>query len=265
MGATWLATVGANLYWYDKGTRKIRTIPAAGGTAADVYTNTAPGNAAAPSEIAGFLVAPDASSIYISQGTTVLQQAPLVGGTPKIVDQSRRKTALRPRSASSTATSNIVFPATYNGDVDAPKLGGATPAVCGLDDPANPGNAIMTTCPRLARSQGELFPDFVAVIAGRAYWADGSNVKSEMIGSVGTTFDAVSTTINGTITAAFATPDVIYFAEDGFVEKAPAAVNTSSAPPILIARGQKSPSSIFVDATRAYWATGDCAIMSQLR
>ena len=188
----------------------------------------------------------------------MLQQAPLLTGTAKVVVYEAKDGL--PAALALNGTSNIVFPATYNGDVDAPRLGGTAAAICGMDDPANPGNAIMTTCPRLGRSQGELFPNFMAVVAGRAYWVDGSNVKSEMIANVGTTFDAVSTTINGSITAAFATADSIYFGEDGFVEKAPTTVNTTNAPPILIARAQKAPSSIFVDATKVYWATGDCAI-----
>jgi hypothetical protein len=37
---------------------------------------------------------------------------------------------------------------------------------------------------------------------------------------------------------------------------------TESAPITIMARGQKGPTSIAVDDTNVYWATGDCAIMS---
>jgi hypothetical protein len=266
MGATMLAINGTNLFWYSPGAKKIRMIPAAGGTAADVYTNTMPmGDAATPPSINGFLVSPDGMSIYISIGTQVLK-APVAGGTPIVVANEVKNGV--PAALALDGTSNIAYPATINGDVDAPVLGGTSPAVCGLEDAM--GNDIMTTCPRLGRSQGELLPTFIAVVAGHAYWVDGTNLKGEMIpaaGAMGTTFDTIAMAQTSTITAAVSNgTDTIYFADAdptaatmGFIEKTALAPNST---PILVARAQNSPVSIALDSSKVYWATADCAIMS---
>jgi hypothetical protein len=260
MAPTWLASQGANLYWYNKTTKTIRKAAAAGGAAADVYHNTATMgvDGGAIPDIGGFLVTPDGASMYVALGTDVLKisTATAGGGTPTTVVKEVHGGI--PGAMALNGTTNLVFPTDLNGDVDAALLA-APPAICGMED-AN-GDVIMTTCPRLARSQGELFKGWVAVIAGRAYWADGPNLKSEMIGTTAGVFDAVSTA-GTSITALAASADTIYFSEDGVVEKAPAAVNTTQAPPILIARGQMAPTSMALDATKVYWATKDCAISS---
>jgi hypothetical protein len=268
LGATMIQQVGTNLYWYATSSKKIRKVAATGGAVTDVYTATLPGGGAPP-DVAGFLVTSDGMSVYLSLGNQVLKASTAGTGTPAVV-ANEVKGGL-PAALALNGTMNIVYPTTVNGDVDAPKLGGATPAECGMEDPANPGNAIMTTCPRLARSQGELFPNFVAVIAGKAYWIDGSNIKSETIAAVGTAFDIVSM-VDNTITAAAATTDSIYFAfadpampADGGIAKAAAAVNTMNTPATLLARAQKAPGSVAVGATKVYWSTSDCAIMSQNR
>jgi hypothetical protein len=263
MGATWLAVAGTDLYWYDKTTKTVRKAPQAGGAAADVYkATTMTVDTTKVDDIGGFLV--DGTSVYVSVGLNVVK-VPAAGGAAVTVAQEMHGGI--PQALALNGTKNIVYPTALNGDVDAPILG-TTPASCGVEDPANPGNAIMTTCPRLARSQGELFPTFVAVINGTAYWVDGQNVKSEKIGTVGTNFDSVAMSDNG-ITAATASADSIYFASvdsatptAGVILKSPAAVNTNNAPPTFLARNQNAPQSMAVDATKVYWATGDCSIQS---
>ena len=258
MGPVWLASVGTNLYWYDTGTKTIRKAPAAGGAATTLYTNTMPAaGASAPPSIAGFLVTPDGAKLYVSIGFQVISlPATNAAATPTLVAQEDHG---YPAFLALKGTTNLVYPATSTGDVDAPTLA-TPPASCGLEDSA--GNDIMTTCPRLAQGQGGLFPSFVAVIAGKAYWVDSEGVKSEAIGAVGVPYEAVSSAAD-TITAVTATADTICFADQtGFIEKAPAAPNTPDAPPILLARGQMAPVAIAVDATKVYWATKDCVIAS---
>jgi hypothetical protein len=257
MGATWLAINGTNLYWYNKGTKTVRKMPQAGGTPADVYKS-------ATDDLGGFVVTADGMSVYISAGMAVIKVSATVagGGTPVTIANEVHGGI--PEFLALNGTSNVVFPTGLNGDVDAPLIA-ATASTCGMEDPANPGNAIMTTCARLARSQGELFPFFVAVIGGHAYWVDGPNVKGEMIGAMGTTFDSIAQADNG-ITAAVASTDTIYFAstdqqdaKNAVILKTPLAPNST---PIKLARAQNAPNSMALDATKVYWATADCGIFS---
>jgi hypothetical protein len=259
MGPTWLASNGANLFWYDKASRTIRSVPAAGGAANDVYKNTTtgPDGGVAP-EIGGFLVSPDATTIYISLGRQVLS-APLTAGVAGTTTVVANEDFGEPAALALDGTAHIVFPANDTAYVDAPILGGATPAECGKEDAE--GNIIMTTCPRLGRTEG--LYQYVAVIDGRAFWVDGWMVKSEMIAARGSTFEPVTTSYDqGSITAITNTADTVYLAEDGFIEKAPATVNANNTPPTLLARGQPSPQSIVVDAAKVYWATSSCSIAS---
>jgi hypothetical protein len=265
-GATWLRLQGPDLYWYNRGTNTLRKLAGATGSRTDVFTPTTMTtvNSTSVDTVGGFLVTPDGLSVYVSVGVNVVEISATTvgGGTPIVVAQEKHGGL--PSALALNGTANIVFPTAFNGDVDAAVLGVA-PASCGAGDAM--GNVIMDTCPRLARGQGELFQRFMAVIGGKAYWIDGVNVKAETIpaaGGMGGTFESISMAENY-ITAATATTDTIYFAEDGIIEKTPAASNPKSDPPILLARGQMAPTSIAVDATKVYWSTSDCAISSQTR
>jgi len=262
MGASMLQANGTNLFWYNTGTKKIRMVAAAGGTPSDVYA-AMPFDGGMP-DVTGFLVSPDGMTLYFSLGNNVYKKAVTGTAAPTIVAEEVKEGI--PAALALNGTTNIVYPATFNGDVDAPLLS-ANPAICGMDDPNDPGNAVMTTCPRLGRSQGELFPNFIAVVAGHAYWVDGPNLKGELIGTKGTSFDSISMAQTSKITAAVSNgTDAIYFADadpndanNGYIEKSALMPNST---PTLLARGQKSPLSIAVDATKVYWADSACAIFS---
>jgi hypothetical protein len=256
MGPTWLQSFGANLYWYNKGSKTIRMIPAAGGTAMTIYT--AP--TTTTTGVGGFLVTADA--IYVSVDTTVVK-LPAAGGGAGTVIVSEDHGGI-PGALALNGTTNIVYPTTLNGDVDAAKLMPAvTPASCGKEDAMM--NVIMTDCPRLARSQGELFTTWVASIGGKAFWIDGQNLKMETINGSDQTFDTVTMTMGGSITAAVASTDTIYFASGGdenLIEKTPLVKDSIATP---IARGQKAAQSMALDASKVYWATSDCSIGSTAR
>jgi hypothetical protein len=256
MGATWIALQGSDLYWYNKGTKTVRKLAGAMGTAVDVYKSTM-------ADVGGFLS--DGTNVYISVGTNVIKvSATMVGGGTPVTVAQEMKNGI-PGALALNGTTHIVYPTGLNGDVDAAMLG-TMPASCGVEDAM--GNVIMTTCPRLARSQGELDDNFIAVIGGKAYWLDGVNVKSEMIpaaGAMGGTFDTVAMA-DATISAAVASTDTIYFTSvdpqapmDSVILKTPLAPNSTA---IKLVRGQNSPQAIAIDASKVYWANADCSIGS---
>jgi hypothetical protein len=268
MGATMLQANGTDLYWYAKGSKTIRSVATSGGAVTDVYTVSLP-DSGAPPDVAGFLVSPDGVNIYVSLGSQVLE-APVAGGATSVVANVVHGGL--PAALALDGTTSIVFPATFNGEIDVALLS-AMPATCDLADAS--GNDIMTTCARLARAHGDLLPSFIAVLGGHAYWINGLNIYGELIdGPMGTYFESIASAQTTKITAAAATADTIYFADadpqdpagstppGGFIEKTALAPSSTA---ILLARGQTLPLAIAVDATKVYWATSDCAIMSVSR
>ena len=265
MGATSLALQGSDLYWYNPGANTIRKLASASGTPTNVFTpttTTADLWTMKVDTVGGFLATSDGMSVYVSVGTNVIEVSATTagGGTPVIVAED--KSGGIPEALALNGTSNIVYPTGLDGRLYAAVLG-ATPASCGALDAMD--NVIMDTCTQLVPySQGGLFPHFMAVISGTAYWIDFTQVKAQLIppagGMVGP-LDIVASA-NDVITTAVATTDTIYFAQDGIVEKTPAAPNPNNNPPIQLARGQMAPTSIGLDGTKVYWATAACAIMS---
>jgi hypothetical protein len=261
---TWLASNGTNLFWYDKTTKTIRKAPAAGGVASDVYVNTMTGGTAGPApSVGGFVVTPDGATIYISLGNNVYSlPVATPAATPTLIATEDHG---QPGALAINGTKNIVYPVASTVDVDAPLLAAnPLPAKCGVEDAE--GNVIMTTCPRLGRSQGELLMTFSAVINGRAFWISQTDVRSEIIGVQGTGYEAVASADNG-ITAATITTDTVYFGsfdpqteKSGMIQKAPAAPNTTNTAPTSMARGLAQPTSMVVDATKIYWTASDCTI-----
>jgi hypothetical protein len=256
MGATMIQQVGTNLYWYAYGAKEIRKMATSGGPVTDVYTVTLT-DGGAPPDVAGFLVTPDGLNLYISLAHQVLE-APVAGGASTVVASEVEG---YPGALALDGATYIVYPVPLNGVVDAALLG-TMPALCSA------GFAmISTTCTRLGPAY-DVFPNFVAVIAGRAYWIENDWVNSELIGPTRTQFDVIATA-QAAITAAAMTTEAIYFADadpsdpmHGFIEKTALAPSST---PTLLARGQGSPIAIAVDATKVYWATSDCAIWSQPR
>jgi hypothetical protein len=258
MGATWIATQGTNVLWYNATTKTIR-MSAAGAAPTTVYTNT---STVATDIVGGFVS--DGTNVYISLGTKVIKV--LAAGTTTTPTVVATEVDGIPKALALNGTSNLVYPTFLNGDVDAPKLMPATlPASCGVVDPNNTSNAIMTDCARLARSQGQLFDTSIFVVNGTAFWIDGANVTSEAIGAVGGTNNAISTA-SDQVTAFGVSTDTIYFASGmtatgGVIEKAKFTAKPSDLP-VLVARSQNAPTSLALDATKVYWANGDCSIWS---
>jgi hypothetical protein len=257
MGATMLQANGANLFWYSTGSKKIRSISAAGGTPATVYTNSAMAvDGGMPPDVAGFVVTPDGVNIYISLGNQVLE-APLAGVSSTVVVNNVDSA---PGALALNGTTSIVFPACCGVAVIESALLSAMPATCGPVPMVD-----MTTCTRVAIAH-DVLPGFVAVIAGNAYWISEFKVLGAVIGAMSGSFSDIADAQTSQIAAAAATADAIYFADadptdptHGYIEKTSLAPSSTATP---LARGQSSPIAIAVDATKVYWATSDCAIWS---
>jgi hypothetical protein len=116
---------------------------------------------------------------------------------------------------------------------------------------------------RVAVSQGSLLYDRIISTAGKVYWANGEWLRSAIVGAGLNTTDVAFTSSYFPITSFAVAASQVYFASsDGTVEKAPLVAADPRAPNFRVASDQKGPTSIVLDATKVYWATSDCAIMS---
>jgi hypothetical protein len=250
MAPTWLTLSGTTLFWYNKTNKTIR-MSAAGAAPANVYVS------ADPKGVTGFGFSADGATVYFSEGTNI-NSIPAAGGVAPTIVGMEQHGGLPGAIAVSGTT--LAYPTNLNSDVDVIKVVAGTPALCGMEDPADSNKLIQVNCTRIARSQGEIFLNSIFAIGGKAYWIDGSNIKSESLTpAADATFDSISMTSASAITAAAATATTIYVAEDGFIDKTPLVKDSVL---IQIARGQKAPTSIAVDGTKVYWATSDCTIGS---
>jgi hypothetical protein len=163
----------------------------------------------------------------------------------------------------------IVYGTDLNGDVDVITVVPGTVAKCGKEDPANPGQYLMTNCVRIARSQGSLVKEVILAFGDWAYWIDSPSVKSgelappgtpanDQIGSTMTTLKSMAT--NPAHTNIYFTDGDSNDATAGTIWKT--GINKSQVDSqVPLARNQAGAGSISVNATKVFWAT-DCAINS---
>ena len=117
-------------------------------------------------------------------------------------------------------------------------------------------------CIRVARSQGSLNLGNFYIVNKIAYWANQAQIFSaSATDPAGTNSTVVSASPDSSKLLAFSISNsTAVFADDiGLVYKSPIAVNSKA---VQLARKQMSVTSIVADANNAYWANGDCAIMS---
>jgi hypothetical protein len=279
-----VAVSGANLFWTDKGHNRVSSVPVAGGAITNLsIAASAPtaivatggtafwlesgarairsSSLAGPvltvvtsaTEIKNFTVSEDGTAVYFSTGTTIMK-VPAVGGAVVPVvseDDGGEPGALVVQGAF------VAFPTAINGDVDIAKLIPGVTTSCGKNDPATGELLPNPNCNRVARSQGSLDLEVILIRVNRVFWADGTNLKANDMFSGIQNNENIAQTLNTDILGMAATASMLYFGEDGTVYKSPSVRDSI---PVRIARGQSSPRSFAVDATRVYWSTGDCAI-----
>jgi hypothetical protein len=246
--------------WSFPATGTIRRLARAGGTVADVVTETGPYGG-----IRGLAISEDGRTVYYSSGTNV-RAVPVMGGAG--IDVGHEANGGIP-SALGLEGSYVGYIAAVNGKVDAVKVTGGAVASCG----ANPdGTLNYVDCQRLGGCTPDPLYERFIVRGGNAYWADGTEVRTGALGAAGgTSVQIIADTFSeNDIVGLAAAPDAIYFAEDGdyagnqtaMIEKAPYAPSSTA---VMIARGQHHPHALVTDAKYVYWATGDCAINAVAR
>jgi hypothetical protein len=243
MAPTLISSNGTTVYWLAKGAKSVKRSVAGAAAVTVVPAQT--------DDIGGYTLSPDGNSVYFSVKTKIFKVAS--DGTGAVSTVGQEDSGL-PKALAIEGTT-LGYPTDVNVDVDVMTLGGVAP-ICASEG----ATLINTACTRIARSQGSLFFDNFYILSGVAYWASAADVKSSPVGTpdsnvtIASAIDALSLT---TFSIANST---LFFADDlGVVSKSPLVANSK---PIPIARNQMGVTSIAADANNAYWATGDCAIMT---
>lgn len=294
-----LAIQGTSIYWTEPKTKKVRSMPLAGGAAVDVATTTD-----APSRIA----ADDTGVYWIEDGTAsskVMKKAlPLAAGAATAlvthaVTASERILGIAVRGGklyyslehdvhqiSTTGTGDIIVGTAVNYDAPA-KIEGEPHGVAVNDtmlawtDVGDrngvEGDDILVESAtpltdksgyvELAQSVGGLKYE-IAVDATYAYWLDGSRfVRNKLAATAPVPDPAIMESPKAADFGSFAITAMNVYASNanGLILKhslIPPAEGMDPVEPAPIARDQKVPTSVVTDGKRVYWATEDCAIRS---
>jgi Stigma-specific protein, Stig1 len=263
----WLVTIaGSTLFWIDV----VSAQPGVGTNGVPMTTTTVtirkatlpdgkPGDLVTETNlnggIQGLAVSEDGSSLYYSADTDV-KVIPVAGGTA--VTAGHEALGGIP-TALALHGSSIGYVTRLNGDVDVIDVMPGQAATCGNYD-STTQQFVEVNCTRVAQGQGSpLFTD-ILIQGDDIYWSDNDRITVDSaLPHAGRDNQQVTSGMGGNLTAMVGAPAFIYFGEDGFVEKTLYAPGSTTG---VIARQQKAPMSIAVDATRVYWSTGDCAINS---
>jgi hypothetical protein len=244
---TLITANGTSVFWLTTGTMNAIMKSTAGAAATPVYTSTG------TDAINGFTVSADGNTVYFTAGTKISK----VLATGGAVTEVGHEDSGIPHALSVDGT-NIGYPTDVNGDVDIMTMG-AAPAVCASPDSTTATNA---NCNRVARSQGSLNFEAMLLTGGNAYWGNQSQIQTAAIADTA----GVNSTVASADPAASNLPAIsfssgnVFFADDiGIIYKAPL---MKKATVTEIARGQMGTTSVVGDANNAYWASGDCAIMT---
>lgn len=246
---TQIAINGTALYWLASGAKAIMTSTLAGATPTEVVKS-------ATDDIAAFTFSEDGKTLYFSAGRFVNKTTAAPAGA--VTEVGHEESGLP--HALAVSGKLIAYPADLNGDVDIMTEVAGTPAVCASPDSKTETNS---SCARVARSQGGLYLDASYIIDGDAYWLNGPQVVTSPADVPDGTNNFVATATNPKALAGTALTIVnkqVYFADDtGTLYHSGLTVNAEVE---VLARAQKSPTSIAADDTNLYWANTDCSIMS---
>jgi hypothetical protein len=255
LAPTLIIANGMNVFWLATGGKNAIMKSVAGAAPTAVYTATT------TDPINGFTVSADGNTVYFTLGTKL--GAGMGAGISKIAATGGTVTEVGHEDsgiphALAVDGMNIGYPTDVNGDVDVMTMG-AAPAVCASPDSTT---AMNSNCNRVARSQGSLNFEAMLLSGGNAYWGNQSQIQMAAIADP----NGVDSTVASADPSASSLPAIsfnngsVFFGDDvGFIYKAPLMKNATVTE---IARAQMGTTSVVGDDANAYWATGDCAIMT---
>jgi hypothetical protein len=299
-GSMRIAIQGANIYWTEAMTGKVRSMPVAGGAAVDIATG----------QVSPSAIAVDAKGVYwlaggdaTGGGKKIMKAAlPFVAGAPVELKASTTDTIfgiavaadklyyslkndVHQISTDKAVAADIIVGTAVNYDPPAPKIEGVPHGVAtngtllawtdvGDRNGVEGDDILAETDPltdkagyaELAQSVGALKWD-IAADATYAYWIDGQNfVRNKLAATAPVPDLPIMVTDKGDLnTFAINAMNVYGATTENKILKHSLMAPTDEKTvvlPVPIARDQMSPTSVAVDATKVYWATSDCAIRS---
>jgi hypothetical protein len=265
-----LAAKGDTLYFTDGAHGSVRKIPIAGGMPSDVVTG----------QMNPYALVVDATNVYFgNDGDFTLKFAPLAGTTAKTIT-----TGMTAGTKGLALAGNVLFYADSHNLNSVATAENSTPTVLGQGDTGGKGlpseialdatNVYYTdanafgverhpqvgtgSSVAMVGSQGDLVMSALAVQAGNIYFANGSNLDSEIVTAAqasGGSYATITSSVQGFNFTGFTMNGTdVYLGEDGFVETSSVAVGSTAS---IAAVNQPMPQSFVVDATNVYWVTLD--------
>ncbi len=300
-GSMRIAIQGTTLYWTEKMSGKVRSMPVAGGAAVDIAT----------AQVSPSAIAVDAKGVYwlaggdgMGGGKKIMKLAlPFVApGTPEELKASTTDMIfgiavaadklyytlandVHQISTDKAVAADIKVGTAVNYDPPAPKIEGNPHGVAtngtllawtdvGDRNGVEGDDVMAETDPltdkagyaELAQSVGALKWD-IAVDATYAYWIDGQNfVRNKLTAATPVPDLPIMVTDKGDLNTFAINAMSVYGAttENKILKHSLMAPTDEKTVvlPTAIARDQMSPTSVVVDAAKVYWSTADCAIRS---
>jgi hypothetical protein len=297
-GSLDLVVANDTVYWTEKATGMLKSVPACGGTVTALEVElTAPGP-----------LAVDDTSIYWVDGKAI-KKRPLASGTPTIFVPATNDTEHFGDENDINALllhDDTLFFGRYRYALRVPTAGG-TPTVIGFspeDDRGRPGAFALDAThlyqteiyhyaisrekldgsqvgllktgvtdrlapDRIAVSQDFLVFDALAVVNGQVIWAKNNVLAAKPVDAVETDsflpLAIVSTAIR--MSGFVVSGNAIYLGAGDTVQKVPLSTavpfdaDGGVPEPVLIATAQPTPSQFAANAANIYWRTSDCKIM----
>jgi hypothetical protein len=293
-----LVVSGGNVYWTEKATGLVKSVPTAGGpTRVIARAQVSPGAIAAGESslfwVAGNAVmksplAGGAASVFVKASTvpemlggengvnallvdqgelyfarfTLVWKVPVEGGPVVNIGRSPDEDMGKPAAFAIDET-HLYQTEHYHNAVSREKVDGTQ------DGLLEKGATAKLAPDRIAISQGALLEDAIAVARGQVIWANGIGLKAKAVdfleqdNEVQLATSADSNTISGFTVSQngfTVTHDVIYFGEavTNTVQMAPLGEATVGT---VIVTGQWEPRQFAADDTAIYWHTADCKVM----